>query len=266
MPTFRDARGKRITLNAVRPNVGIAAGYRAKLLELVRQMIDSYDWFIRAQYKKSPPLAQDAAAADLDRELKKLSKRWRENFTEASEGLAKYFAKAAANRSDAQLRSILKKGGWTVKFDLTPQMRDVLDAAIVENVGLIKSIPERFHTEVEGLVMRSVSTGRNVSTLTRDLEDRYRITRKRAELIARDQNNKATGAFQRARQLEIGITEAIWLHSGGGKEPRPTHVRNSGKRFSVARGWYDPAVKKYIQPGELINCRCVSRPVVKGFS
>jgi hypothetical protein len=57
------------------------------------------------------------------------------------------------------------------------------------------------------------------------------------------------------------------LHSGGGKEPRRTHVKNSGKKFNVAQGWFDPdkTVRKYIQPGELINCRCVSRPV-KGFS
>ena len=58
------------------------------------------------------------------------------------------------------------------------------------------------------------------------------------------------------------------MHSGGGKEPRPTHLA-AGKRkqrYDVREGWYDPAVGKNIFPGELINCRCVSRPVIEGFT
>jgi uncharacterized protein with gpF-like domain len=63
----------------------------------------------------------------------------------------------------------------------------------------------------------------------------------------------------------LGITEAVWLHSGGGKVPRPTHVRNNGRRYSVAEGWLDPAEGRRVFPGELINCRCVSRAVMPGL-
>jgi len=79
-------------------------------------------------------------------------------------------------------------------------------------------------------------------------------------------------AFFHMRTLELfrslGIEQAVWLHSGGGKRKRPTHVANSGKRFNVAEGWFDPdpKVRRHIHPGELINCRCVCRPVVKGFT
>ncbi len=72
--------------------------------------------------------------------------------------------------------------------------------------------------------------------------------------------------MHRVRQVELGITQAKWRHSMGGKKPRPTHLANNGKLYDVARGWYDPAVKKHIFPGELINCRCVSISVIKGFS
>jgi uncharacterized protein with gpF-like domain len=74
--------------------------------------------------------------------------------------------------------------------------------------------------------------------------------------------------MNRARQEELGITEAVWLHSHAGKKPRPTHLANHGKRYNVAEGWFDPdpKVRKHIWPGELINCRCVSKSVVKGFS
>ena len=70
------------------------------------------------------------------------------------------------------------------------------------------------------------------------------------------------------RQAELGITEAIWVHSGAGKHPRPTHVK-AGRdqvRYDITKGWYDPDAKQWIWPGTLVNCRCVSKPVIKGFS
>jgi len=62
--------------------------------------------------------------------------------------------------------------------------------------------------------------------------------------------------------LELGITEAVWMHSHAGKVPRPTHVAMNGTRFKVAEGMWDSAEGKFIQPGELINCRCTSRSVL----
>jgi hypothetical protein len=76
----------------------------------------------------------------------------------------------------------------------------------------------------------------------------------------------ATGALLRVRELEIGLDEAVWLHSHAGREPRPTHLANHGNRYKIAEGWYDPAEKRFIIPGELISCRCTHRVVVPGFS
>jgi hypothetical protein len=46
---------------------------------------------------------------------------------------------------------------------MTSQMNNALQATIAENVVLIRSIPEKYFTEVEGLVMRSVARGRELS-------------------------------------------------------------------------------------------------------
>lgn len=212
-------------------------------------------------------MAQDALPANMLRgSMKELRKRWERKFNDMAPQLAKYFAKVVSQRSDATLQRILKQGGMSVKFKPTKAQKDVMQAVVNENVSLIKSIPQRHLDEVEGLVMRSVQRGRSLGELSKELQQRFGVTKRRAALIARDQNNKVSGALHRVRQLELGIKEAIWIHSGGGKEPRPTHVRNDGKRYDIAKGWWDPAEKKYIVPGELINCRCVSRPVVVGFS
>jgi SPP1 gp7 family putative phage head morphogenesis protein len=231
-------------------------------------MAASTDYWLKAEWRKNEPimLAMDELPAHtLNRKLRQLRSRWEKNFSEAAKELAKYFMRKSESRSTTQLRNILRDAGISVKFRMTQAQRDIINAAIAENVSLIKSIPSKYFTEVEGLVMRSVQTGRDLEQLTNDLEKRYHVTRKRASFIARDQNNKATAALSRSRYLELGVNRAVWLHSGGGKEPRPTHLANSGEEFDVKTGWFDPHEKKFIHPGELINCRCVAKPVVEGF-
>lgn len=212
-------------------------------------------------------MALDASpAAELRRLMRKLARRWQRRFDTMAQKMAEEFAKDAQDRSQAALQGALREAGWALKFRPTRAQNDVFQAVVGENVGLIKSIPQQYLQGVEGEVMRSVAKGGDLQVLTDALEERYGVTRRRAELIARDQNNKANAVFTRVRQQELGITEAIWVHSHGGKEPRASHVTQSGKRYSVQEGWYDPEVGEYIRPGELINCRCVSRSVVRGLS
>lgn len=212
-------------------------------------------------------IALDAVpAAALRKAVRLLARRWTKKWNDAAPKLAKWFAQSAATRSDKVLAKILKDAGIAVEFRMTAAARDVIHASVNQSVALIKSIPQQYLAQVEVLVMQSVQQGRDLAPLAKQLQKQFGVTQRRAALISRDQNNKATAAMMRARQAELGITEAIWLHSGGGREPRPTHVKNSGKRYNVATGWYDPAEKKWIFPGELIRCRCVSRPVIKGFS
>lgn len=270
MPARRRGRTNEKVLRPVHPNVGIAASYRKRLLRLLDKMARSYEHWLCACYRANEPvMAQDATpAAELKKTLEGLGKRWQKQWDSAAPELAAYFRMSVEKRSSAALRRILKDAGISVKFKMTPAMRDIAQAVVTENVSLIKSIPQQYHTQVEGMVMRSVTAGRDLYQLARDLQKQFGVTRRRAALIARDQNNKATAVFTRARQLEVGINEAIWLHSHGGREPRPTHIANDGNRYNVAEGWYDPdpKVRRRIWPGELINCRCVPKAIVKGFS
>lgn len=269
---------KERVLRPVHASTGLECEYRRRLQDLIRKMDRSVCYWITAAYKANEPeiqelkeedreLALDAVPANaLRRSVRKLARRWQREFNEASQSLAEWFALASHRRSKAQLKQILKKGGWSVKLRLTPAQRDVIQATIHENVSLIRSLPQRYFTEVEGSVMRSVQSGRKLNQLVKDLQNTAGVTERRAKSIARDQNNKATGSLTRVNQLELGIEEAIWMHSHAGKKPRPSHLRNDGERYNVATGWYDPDEKKWIVPGELINCRCFSRSVIPGFS
>lgn len=264
------SRGPETIAAAIHPNAALRAAYRKKLQRLIDEMGRSFAYWIKAAYRANEPrMAMDATPAkELQRAVELMARRWEGRFAEAAPELARWFAQSARRRTEEQLRRILRDGGISVRFQMTRAMRDVLDATVEQNVQLIKSIPQQFLTQVQGSVMRSVQAGRDVGALTKELQENFGVTRKRAAFIALDQNNKATSALQRARQTELGLDEGVWIHSHGGKEPRPTHVKNDGKRFSIAEGWFDPdpRVRKRIMPGELIHCRCVWRVVIKGFS
>lgn len=260
---FRGARRARgapneKSLRPVHPNAGLEAAYRRKLLALVDEMQRSVEFWLRAQYRKTPPAiaADETPSAELNRAIRQLADRWDMRFARAADALARWFAQKVQDRSDVQLRQILREAGFSIDWKMTAVMRDIMNATVSQQVGLIRSIPARYLGQVEGLVMRSVTTGRDVAGLMADLQKQFGVTRRRAALIARTQNNMATASMTRARQLEAGITEAIWVHSLGGREPRPTHLR-AGKerqRYDVSKGWFDPHEGRYIFPGELINC------------
>lgn len=201
-------------------------------------------------------------ADEINAAMTELSGYWQSRFDESSKRLAQYFSRSSYRRTDDQFRQILKDGGWTIKFEPTPAQLDILRASVHENVGLIKSIPSQYLKNVEGLVMRSVQAGGDMGQLAKDLQKQHGVTKRRAALISRDQNSKATSVFQEARRKELGLTEAVWLHSHGGKKPRPTHVAMDGKRYKIADGMYDSAIGKNTWPGREINCRCVSRAII----
>src|ERR1700688_4405813 len=220
--TPRRRKGEKV-LPAVRPNCGLEAAYRRKLYCLVEEMHNSVNYWISAKFKSTPPaMAMDdaTAASQLRIAINKLTRQWGRRFDVAAKELAAYFALDASKRSDAALRAILKKGGWSVRFTMTPAMQDIFKATVAENVALIRSIPNQYLTQVQGHVMRSVAAGRDLGTVAKELERQYGVTRRRAANIARSQNNLAASAFHRARELELGL-KAKWLHSGGSRHPRP---------------------------------------------
>lgn len=254
------------TIRPVRPNAGVEACYRKQLDKQIREMQKSVVYWLTANYKASgAAVAMDASpAVFMCDAMKKLAKRWTKSFDSIAQKLADRFAGDAMKNSDVSLHNALGTAGFTVEFKMTAPMNNALQATIAENVGLIRSIPEKYFTEVEGLVMRSVARGRDLSYLTDELQKRYGITRRRAALIARDQNAKATSVMQAARQQSMGIKQGIWRHSHAGKEPRPSHVKADGKKFDIDKGMYLDG--KWVMPGEEINCRCTWSPVIPGLS
>ena len=247
------------TLRPTLPNAGTAAWYRRKLEVEIKAMHQSLVWWISAQYKAGgfamdADNAEEADAERLQQEMERLRAQWEQHFDDLGERLANMFAKKVMGYTDYNAKTAFQVLGLTVGMTMTAAMQQAYQGVIGEQVGLIRSIARQHLDNVQRLVMESVSRGRDLYYLSKELRERYGITKRRAALIARDQNNKATATLQAARQLEMGITHGIWKHSGAGKEPRPSHVQANDKKFDLRKGMYLDS--EWTLPGQQINCRC----------
>ena len=271
----------------VRPCAGIEAAFQKRLDLLVAEMHNSLVYWLTAAYNAKPPeMATDAKyfgspAMVMRRVMRSLSRRWIKRFDEAAPKLAEYFSKATQDRSDRELKRILKDAGIAIEFKMTARANDVLRSVIGEQVSLIKSIASEHLSKVEGAVMRSMAVGGDLKSLTDELGpmvDLSRIrmgrkpgesdksllarTRRRAAFIAQDQLNKANSAISTERCLSIGLEKGQWVHSHGSKVPRPSHLKASDEKliFDLKTGAFLDG--EYVMPHTLPNCHCFYKPVI----
>lgn len=265
--------------NAARINVKIRNDYDAKLKALAKRMVKDYEAQIKKTFNaKIEGKAFDSLSGQIGVTLNELKKKWGGIFSKFSNIEAKKFIarldKNVRLSAHNSLRELTKK--ITIKTpDYSEEMQNLLRASIKQNVSLIKSINDQYHDQVEGLVLRSITTGgagaggigkaikANMAMMA-SIRDYGFKADKRASLIARDQTSKLTSAFNAARMQSAGVEEFRWLHSKGGAEPRELHQRYDGQIFR-----YDdpPVIDERTQerglPGVAINCRCVAVPVIK---
>lgn len=133
-----------------------------------------------------------------------------------------------------------------------PAMRQVF---VSENVALIKSIPDRFFDDVEEMVAGAVTGGRRHENLAGDIRERFEISERRANLIARDQVGKFYGQVNAYRQRELGVRRFVW-RTVNDPRVRHEHADREGKTYS----YDDPPGGEL--PGEAVNCRCWAEPVL----
>ena len=256
---------KQQTLPAIRPNAGIERQYQKALLGIVQEMqIEIQDALIKEFRKRArqEKLAMDGISDWSGHVIDYLIERWNQRLETLAPEIGKLFINRTATNYDAQLKKHLRDAGFTVRFQMTPFQQEALQAALAENVGLIKSIGSEYLNRVQTHVWQSVTSGFDLATLSKNLQNDFGVTKRRADFITRDQASKANAVIESARRRELGITKAIWLHSHAGKQPRPSHMKANGKLFDVSKGMYLDG--EWVLPGQLINCRCVSKSIIEG--
>lgn len=254
---------KPILLPDFRPNAGIQAAYRAELNRLLRSVRNDVLELVRNHWEAPVRVEPTRIAMDSDllaRLIDQLLAKWATRLTELPKKIAEQFVGKTVFSYDRRMQAALRKAGFTVNLQLTDYTRQAMRGAVGMNVGLIKSIPNQYLSDVQKYVWEAVEGGFDLTTLTDNLQHAYHIGRNRAKLIARDQSNKVHAVMEQARRIELGITRAVWMHSAAAKEPRQSHVKANGKEFEIDKGMYLDG--EWVLPGQAINCGCTSRAII----
>jgi 8-oxo-dGTP pyrophosphatase MutT (NUDIX family) len=231
----------------------------------VRETLTTLDDVLAKDMALDAPRKKPSTSLLMQRALDKWGKKWIIRLDKTSTRIALQFANKSKQATTTMMMKQLADAGFTVKFKPSERMVEAYDAVVAEQVGLIRSIPQKYLGDVQNVIWNGVMAGSDMAAISDNLSEKYGIAHRRAALIARDQNHKAKAAFEKAQRLELGITEAIWQHSHAGKDPRPSHVAMDDERYDIRKGMWDPAVQKRIWPGTEINCRCIDKPVIPGF-
>ena len=245
---------------------GVYDRYRKQLDRLVLQMTHKTKKELTRLFVAEQFGTQDASVASQSRILlSAMQTQFQSMFDWIAKAEASRMVEGADKASQGATYASLKElsGGLSIKTStLSAAAKETMKASVTENVALIKSIPAQYFDQITQATMRSITTGNGLADLAPALEKYEGITKRRAEFIARDQTSKAYANMNRDRMIKVGVKKAEWIHSGGGSHPRETHVEMDGKEFDIEKGMYDSAVGRWIQPGEEINCRCTSRPII----
>lgn len=163
-------------------------------------------------------------------------------------------AGAVGKHSDAQFKRI---GIKLSKSD--PGVSKLVPGFRKENVGLVKTMFQSEKTKLEQLL--ADGAGRRVESLSKDIEDRFGITTRHAELIARDQCLKLNANISHTRMVNAGISQFVWT-TAGDERVRPLHDELDGETFDFD----DPPVTNddgdTNLPGSDYQCRCVAFPLL----
>ena len=161
-------------------------------------------------------------------------------------------------------RSLGKVYGKFVETQITDELRAKVQAIVLENIRLIKSIEEQYLSQIEGALMRSIIDGGPKKDLIAVLAKQKGISKRRAKNTAIDQVHKAYVHITTELMSEAGIDKFEWVYTYRSKTRRDDHVAMNGNIYSINQPpVIDRKTGKRGLPGDIYNCKCAMRPVLK---
>jgi len=259
-----------IVAGALRPNVGISNDYAKPIVNELELMFRDVRRELKKTFKEtSYGQAMDASLASQSRILLNwLLRKWQPRFDEIAKSATNRMINRTIKNSTVTLRNSLKEALPDLSIDTSfsnEQLQEVIKASTLEAANLIKIIPYKFLNEVQSQVMRSITTGKGMEDLVPFLTKKYKGNVRHARLVALDQTRKAYQSINTTRLKTLGVKKFIWIHSGGGKEPRELHKRMSGNEYSFDNPPFIGVMygeDVHGLPGDLPNCRCICKPVI----
>ncbi len=247
---------------------------REQVLEVMRELVERHVLPEVRSVVREAQLAHDSLVTDLD--------TWALTLARVIDGVRVQFARRVSDDELAELiRRRVASGVAVANNQLNrnqlkvllgidilgsdPELRSLAEGFVQQNVQLIKTIPERYFTQVQQTVLDNVRQGRRAEVIEREIRARYPQHAQNAELIARDQTAKLNAQITERRHKALGITSYIWRTSMDDRV-RPGHRVLEGETFSYDKPpIVDPRTGRRANPGGDFRCRCTAEPVIPGI-
>lgn len=226
------------------------ATFLNKLMEKwTKLVISSYEKALPAEIEYKKSIFGDSAADDVKTAMLNRVNLLPEEETELSDNLMRISRnnKAQVNR---QMNSVL--GINPLVYE--PYLENIFNSFVQENVDLIKSLKGEILESAHKIIKTGVTSGFSRTYLSENLQNLLNISKRRADLIARDQTGKFFGQLTKQRNLAVGIESFIWI-TANDLNVRPLHQTFNNNVYSWKTG------AEGIFPGQEINCRCTSMAV-----
>lgn len=270
----------------LRPNAATLARFERAWLALIDQMTRETTKELTALFKTPTAklevrelqevgvlapeaVAMDASLADqaqsvIDRLLSKFTVL----FDRAATGITGIMTANTLRDSATGLQRSLKDVSKDITLPMTDQLRLLVDASAQEAAGLIKRVPVDYLPQVQGDVMRSITTGNGLADLEPALAKQNVKIKNWASNVAKDQTRKVYAAINSTRMQQVGVKKYEWIHSGGSNKPRKYHLDRApgGLNGGIFRFDDPPVIDERTGergiPGQLPYCGCTMRPVI----
>lgn len=192
------------------------------------------------------------------------------DYVDALDPWARRTSTRTAEAVDASNKRTWKKQSAEIKTALKEESQGRIGAAQrkwhIEQVELIKSIPQDAAARAQALARKAISEGGRAESLEgiiKQMAGTEDYALNKATLIARTEISKANTALTRARSENLGVTHYIWT-TVGDADVRDSHAEMEGQICS----WEDPPEVEgegAHHPGDFPNCRCFASPVLPDF-
>ena len=132
--------------------------------------------------------------------------------------------------------------------------QEYIRSRIQTNVKLITNLKEEYLNSLAVDVGLAYEQGKTSSSLTKIIQNKYGVEKRKAKLIARNEVKNTNTQLNTKQAKELGFDEVVWL-TAGDERVRSEHKKHNRKSYKLGVGLSDGKGGKE-EPGDAINCRC----------
>ena len=249
---------KPTTLKPAKRNKALEVDYSRKLKEFTKEVINSFNYWTKATINKS---IDKNLATQLSFNFNTLMEEW----DKKAKDFAKVQARGITKKTTQFVNAGLKSQGIDLGIRKNAQaLENTLSATYRRNYNLIKSIPQDIKERFENALLNNVNSF-DAESIYKQVQTIKGISLKRANVIAKDQVNKAIDGYNSAKEESLGFEYYVWQTSKDEavSTGKGGHSKLEGRlyRYDTPTAVID-SYGNVGHPSDRVNCRCRRRAVL----